>query len=164
MSPLLITSQLCEGIGMASGPILGLASGGLVPILEQSVRLSVVVALLGFLLGAFGDLSKTLGKALKGEDALITGGVFRFFRHPNYTGEVIGWTSSCLAGFLAVAWKAAGTASEAPRRPQAARLCMHEQRRRPIVTSQHRRVWSDTNLVIALARSVLLDAFGLTQT
>lgn len=106
MSPLLITSQLCEGIGMASGPILGLVSGGLVPILEQSVRLSVVVALLGFLLGAFGDLSKTLGKALKGEDALITGGVFRFFRHPNYTGEVIGWTSSCLAGFLAVAWKA----------------------------------------------------------
>jgi len=79
--------------------------GGLVPILEQSIRVSVVVTLLGFLLGAFGDMNKTIGKALQGEDALITGGIFRFFRHPNYTGEVIGWVSSCLAGFLAVAWK-----------------------------------------------------------
>jgi len=50
-------------------------------------------------------LNKTFGKALKGEDDLITGGIFRFFRHPNYTGEVIGWSSSCLAGFLAVALK-----------------------------------------------------------
>lgn len=106
MTPLLITSQLCEGVGMACGPGLGLG-GALVPILEQALRSSVVVALLGFLLGAFGDLNKTFGKALKGEDALITGGIFRFFRHPNYTGEVIGWSSSCLAGFLAVALKTA---------------------------------------------------------
>mmetsp|Transcript_15236 Transcript_15236/g.27673 ORF Transcript_15236/g.27673 Transcript_15236/m.27673 type:complete len:490 (+) Transcript_15236:54-1523(+) len=104
ISPLLITSQLCGGIAMTCGPGLGLG-GGLVSILEQSLRLSVVVALLGFLLGAFGDLNKTIGKALQGEDELITGGIFRFFRHPNYTGEVIGWTSSCIAGFLAVTLK-----------------------------------------------------------
>ena len=59
---------------------------------------------------AFGDLNKTMGKALQGEDALITGGIFRFFRHPNYTGEVIGWVSSCFAAFLAVAWKASAGA------------------------------------------------------
>ena len=64
-------------------------AGGIVPLLEQSCRLSIVVSLLGFLLGAVGDLNKTIGKALKGEDELITGFVFRFFRHPNYTGEVI---------------------------------------------------------------------------
>jgi len=103
MTPLLITSRVCEGVGMACGG--GLVGGGLVSALESSVRLSVVGALLGFLLGAFGDMNKTIGKALRGEDALITGGIFRFFRHPNYTGEVIGWNFSCLAGFLAVAWK-----------------------------------------------------------
>ncbi|KAL7528380.1 hypothetical protein ACHAXR_002416 [Thalassiosira sp. AJA248-18] len=107
MSPLLITSQLCDGVTMTCGPGLlgGLGTGGLVSILEQSLRLSVFGALFGFLLGAFGDLNKTISKAVQGEDALITGGIFRFFRHPNYTGEVIGWVSSCLAGFLAVAWK-----------------------------------------------------------
>ena len=105
MSPLLITSQVCDGMSMACGPNLGLG-GGPIPILELSLRFSVVMALLGFLLGAFGDLNKTISKAFQGEDALITGGIFRFLRHPNYTGEVIGWVSSCLAGFLAVFRKA----------------------------------------------------------
>jgi steroid 5-alpha reductase family enzyme len=71
------------------------------------------MTLLGFLLGALGDLNKTVGKAWQGEDALITGGIFRFFRHPNYTGEVIGWVSSCLAGFLAVLWKTVSISSSA---------------------------------------------------
>ena len=110
MSPLLITSQVCDGMSMACGPRLGLG-GRIISILELSLRFSVVMALLGFLLGAFGDLNKTVGKALQGEDALITGGIFRFFRHPNYTGEVIGWVSSCLAGFLAVLWKAVSIGS-----------------------------------------------------
>ncbi|KAL9190223.1 hypothetical protein ACHAXT_007434 [Thalassiosira profunda] len=109
MSPLLVTGQLCEGVGMACPPGLALG-GGLTSILEQSLRSTVAVALLGFLLGALGDLNKTLGKAIQGEDALITGGIFRFFRHPNYTGEVIGWVSSCFAAFLAVAWKASADA------------------------------------------------------
>lgn len=108
MTPLLITSRLCGDIGMSFAPVSSLTMG-LVPIVEQLLRLSVAGALGGFLLGAIGDLNKTIGKAIQGEDTLITGGVFRFFRHPNYTGEVIGWTSSCLAGFLAVALKAAGT-------------------------------------------------------
>ena len=83
----MITSQICGNLPMAFGSIN--VKGGLVPLLEQSCRLSVVVSLFGFLLGAIGDLNKTIGKALKGEDELITGFVFRFFRHPNYTGEVI---------------------------------------------------------------------------
>jgi len=99
--PLLITGRLCEGMGMSL-----CAAGRASSILEQSLRVSVIMTLAGFLLGAFGDLNKTIGKLLRGEDALVTGGIFRFFRHPNYTGEVIGWSFNCLAGFLAVAWKA----------------------------------------------------------
>ncbi len=114
MSPLLITSQVCSGLSMACGPYQGL-EGGIVSALERSLRLSVVVALLGFLLGAFGDLNKTVSKALKGEDELVTGGIFRFLRHPNYTGEVIGWVSSCLAGFLAVIWKTVSIGSSGGR-------------------------------------------------
>lgn len=101
--PVLVTTKVCEGMNMSCAAGLG---GGLTSILEQSIRLSVIVALSGFLLGAFGDLNKSIGKMLKGEDTLITGGIFRYFRHPNYTGEVIGWTSSCIAAFLAVALKA----------------------------------------------------------
>ena len=56
----------------------------------------------GFLLGAIGDLTKTVVKGRKGSDHLVTGGVFSIFRHPNYTGEVIGWVSSFLASLVAV--------------------------------------------------------------
>jgi len=80
-------------------------------ILEQALRAAVYATWGGFLIGALGDLSKSIGKALRGEDALITGGVFRFLRHPNYTGEVIGWTASCIAAFLAATLEAASVVS-----------------------------------------------------
>jgi steroid 5-alpha reductase family enzyme len=102
MCPLLVTSRLCDGMSMT-----GCSAGGAAALLECSLRVLVGLTLSGFLLGAIGDLNKSLGKMMKGEDALITGGVFRFFRHPNYTGEVIGWVSSCLAAITAVAWKSA---------------------------------------------------------
>jgi len=111
MTPLLITSKLCHGMSMSGPAVLSLSSGA-VPILEHALRSTVVIALLGFLLGAFGDLNKTIGKAIQGEDALITGGIFRFFRHPNYTGEVIGWLSSMLSGFLAVILKTVKLSAE----------------------------------------------------
>lgn len=101
--PILVTTKCCQGMSMSCATGLG---GDLASILEQSLRLSMILTLSGFLLGAVGDLNKSIGKMLKGEDSLITGGVFRFFRHPNYTGEVIGWLSSCMSAFLAVALKA----------------------------------------------------------
>jgi protein-S-isoprenylcysteine O-methyltransferase Ste14 len=111
MCPLLITSQVCGG-DLSMMPSCCIAGGGgtsggsrLVSVLESCLRCSVLTTFLGFLLGALGDMNKTLGKKWKGEDTLITGGIFRFLRHPNYTGEVIGWISSCLAGILAVSWK-----------------------------------------------------------
>jgi protein-S-isoprenylcysteine O-methyltransferase Ste14 len=56
----------------------------------------------GFGLGAIGDFNKSLIKGMKGADHLVTGGVFRFFRHPNYTGEMIGWTASFFASIASV--------------------------------------------------------------
>lgn len=56
----------------------------------------------GFSLGALGDYTKSIIKAKKGPDHLVTGGVYRFFRHPNYTGEVMGWTASFLASLVAM--------------------------------------------------------------
>ena len=61
----------------------------------------VAMTWLGFLVAALGDFTKSFIKARKGEDHLVTGGIFRFLRHPNYTGEMIGWTSSGLAGLVA---------------------------------------------------------------
>ena len=57
----------------------------------------------GFVVAAVGDIHKSIAKARKGDDALVTGGVFSILRHPNYTGEVIGWTCSVLAA-IATAW------------------------------------------------------------
>lgn len=60
-------------------------------------RLAVAGTWWGFVLAAVGDVTKSWVKAREGEEQLVTGGVFRWFRHPNYTGEVIGWISSALA-------------------------------------------------------------------
>lgn len=51
--------------------------------------LSVEVALmyLGLGVAAVGDLQKTLVKRVRGQDTLVTGGLFRWLRHPNYTGK-----------------------------------------------------------------------------
>jgi len=57
----------------------------------------------GFILGAIGDLTKSFYKATKGDDYLVTNGIFRFLRHPNYTGEIIAWTANCLAALTATA-------------------------------------------------------------
>jgi steroid 5-alpha reductase family enzyme len=56
---------------------------------------------LGFAVAALGDLHKSFAKGRKGESHLVTGGLFSLLRHPNYTGEMLGWTSSGLAGVLA---------------------------------------------------------------
>ena len=69
--------------------------------LDMVMKGLVATTWLGFLVAALGDFTKTFVKARKGEDHLVTGGIFRLLRHPNYTGEMIGWTSSALAGVVA---------------------------------------------------------------
>lgn len=56
---------------------------------------------IGWALAAGGDAYKSIGKLLRGNDALITGGPFALLRHPNYTGEQLLWTANFAAGVIA---------------------------------------------------------------
>jgi steroid 5-alpha reductase family enzyme len=58
---------------------------------------------LGFLLAAAGDLNKSIVKANKGENHLVTGGIFALCRHPNYSGEMLAWTANGLIALVAAA-------------------------------------------------------------
>lgn len=85
---------LCMGAPLrltAAAPVSGLS--------KSLLTVEVVLMYLGFLVAALGDLQKTIVKAAKGENALVTGGLFRFLRHPNYTGEMLLWASSAAAAF-----------------------------------------------------------------
>lgn len=66
----------------------------------NAARILIATTWAGFLLGAVGDTTKSFVKATNGADYLVTEGVFRFFRHPNYTGEFLGWTASALAAIV----------------------------------------------------------------
>lgn len=57
---------------------------------------TIAVGFGGFLLAAIGDWYKSKIKARDGSNKLVTTGPFRYLRHPNYTGEMIGWTCACL--------------------------------------------------------------------
>mmetsp|Transcript_27294 Transcript_27294/g.31156 ORF Transcript_27294/g.31156 Transcript_27294/m.31156 type:complete len:346 (+) Transcript_27294:246-1283(+) len=57
---------------------------------------TLAIGFTGFLLAAVGDWYKSKIKARDGPQKLVTSGPFRYFRHPNYTGEIIGWTCLCL--------------------------------------------------------------------
>lgn len=54
-----------------------------------------------FGIAALGDTVKSAVKAMgDGSDTLVTAFPFNFFRHPNYTGEFIGWTASFVAALF----------------------------------------------------------------
>lgn len=56
----------------------------------------------GFLVAALGDVIKSVVKGMKGPDHLVTGGLFSLLKHPNFTGEIFGWTSSFVASVVAI--------------------------------------------------------------
>jgi steroid 5-alpha reductase family enzyme len=97
-APLLITSQVSSHI----------------PQLHPWIGLCIGMSWLGFIVAAWGDLQKSIVKARNGPDTLVTGGIYKVLRHPNYTGEAIGWSCSFLSCVLAAAsslassWKIAG--------------------------------------------------------
>jgi len=55
----------------------------------------------GFVFAAVGDFNKSIVKAIKGEYHLVTGGLYALCRHPNYTGDLVGWTSNGILAVLA---------------------------------------------------------------
>lgn len=92
--------------------VLSLLGGELGPLATASLA----AGFSGFLLAAVGDWYKCKIKGTHGPQTLVTTGPFRFFRHPNYTGEILGWT--CLVLLLpllgALGAGASGARSVAP--------------------------------------------------
>lgn len=87
-APVLLTAQFAPATGTP-------AAAGLAGL--------VVLMFVGFSVAALGDLTKTWVKARQGEDHLVTTGVFRLLRHPNYTGELLLWTANAAAAVVALA-------------------------------------------------------------
>lgn len=85
-APLLLTSQLLVG---GTAPVLTQQ-----PWIATAMKALVAMTWGGFIVAALGDFQKSIIKAIKGEDHLVTGGIYAFCRHPNYTGEIVGWTSN----------------------------------------------------------------------
>ena len=88
-APLFLTSKLSNGILTGSSWLL--------PVLKALVGLEWF----GFAIAALGDLTKTYVKQTKKDEyTLVTSGIFSILRHPNYTGEMIGWTANALCGLV----------------------------------------------------------------
>ena len=69
----------------------------------DAVKLLVKASFASFGVAAVADAWKYVAKQVKGKDHLVTGGPFFFFRHPNYTFEVLGWLLSFAAAISAAA-------------------------------------------------------------
>lgn len=54
----------------------------------------------GFGVAAIGDLTKTRIKAVRGQNTLVTQGIFKWLRHPNYTGELLLWSANAALATL----------------------------------------------------------------
>eukprot|EP00531_Pseudo-nitzschia_arenysensis_P015248 CAMPEP_0116156416 /NCGR_PEP_ID=MMETSP0329-20121206/22821_1 /TAXON_ID=697910 /ORGANISM="Pseudo-nitzschia arenysensis, Strain B593" /LENGTH=359 /DNA_ID=CAMNT_0003653499 /DNA_START=61 /DNA_END=1140 /DNA_ORIENTATION=+ len=60
---------------------------------------------LGFVSGAVGDLTKSYVKGSEKDGKfLVTSGIFSILRHPNYSGEILSWTSNLLCCALSTAY------------------------------------------------------------
>jgi len=98
-------SMLYAGLAapaLTSAKLIQIGAAPTCEIASLAYKALVGLTWFGFMLGAVGDLTKSFVKGKKGPDHLVTGGVYSLFRHPNYTGEVIGWTSNFLASIIAI--------------------------------------------------------------
>lgn len=69
------------------------------PVVRKAMEVCLVFASIGLGTQIVGDTHKSVAKA-RGE-GLVTTQLFSFLRHPNYSGELLLWTSSTLAGLIA---------------------------------------------------------------
>jgi steroid 5-alpha reductase family enzyme len=87
--------------GCMAAPVWITASAAGEVVRTKVFQACVATAWFGFVLGALGDLQKSFVKSQLGEDRLVAGGIFALLRHPNYTGELLGWTANLAAGIVA---------------------------------------------------------------
>ena len=79
------------------------ASAALAVQATLALKSLVATAWAGLLLAAWGDFHKSWVKARLGADTLVMSGPYKWFRHPNYTGEQILWTANMLTAFVSCA-------------------------------------------------------------
>lgn len=66
------------------------------------LRVLLTLQWIGFGVAALGDWTKTYVKRTQGDEKfLVTSGIFSRIRHPNYSGEILGWTGNFLMGLVA---------------------------------------------------------------
>jgi protein-S-isoprenylcysteine O-methyltransferase Ste14 len=93
--PVLITSMLSNVPPSNPIPTVGM----------MVMKALVVTQWMGYIMGAVADLTKSYVKESKKDGKfLVTSGIFSLLRHPNYTGEIIAWTSSQLCATVATAY------------------------------------------------------------
>ena len=83
-APLRLTAELPASSGM----------------LSKAAWLMIGTMYLGFGTAAIGDLLKAWVKAKRGQDCLVIEGIFRWLRHPNYTGEIVLWGANAALACL----------------------------------------------------------------
>eukprot|EP00242_Pyramimonas_sp_CCMP2087_P010391 CAMPEP_0198215058 /NCGR_PEP_ID=MMETSP1445-20131203/46608_1 /TAXON_ID=36898 /ORGANISM="Pyramimonas sp., Strain CCMP2087" /LENGTH=373 /DNA_ID=CAMNT_0043890579 /DNA_START=87 /DNA_END=1205 /DNA_ORIENTATION=- len=81
----------------AAAPIATIASESLC----GAFKVCIGAAYLGWAVAAVGDFQKAVAKA--NGVGLVTTGLYSVLRHPNYTGEMLLWTSSFVAGCVSFA-------------------------------------------------------------
>ena len=89
VAPVVATSQLAA-IDYSTSTVVAKVFAGLVGL-----------QWFGFAMAALGDFTKTHVKSnQKDDNFLVTSGIYSIVRHPNYTGEMIGWTANAALGLM----------------------------------------------------------------
>jgi protein-S-isoprenylcysteine O-methyltransferase Ste14 len=97
--PVLVTCQNKAICKTSLSRVLNPAHTLEVNTLLWSIAVSVAMTWTGFVVAALADLQKAWQKR-KQADKLVTNGLYRFVRHPNYTFEILGWTGNFLCHFF----------------------------------------------------------------
>jgi steroid 5-alpha reductase family enzyme len=64
------------------------------------IEKSLMVSAFGFALNFLGDTQKYICKAMA-PNKIVINGLYKYLRHPNYTGELLLWGGSTVAGLIA---------------------------------------------------------------
>jgi steroid 5-alpha reductase family enzyme len=102
-TPMLLSTGLLYYALAAPALLTAKLSADLVPSWGMSLLKTLIgLQWFGFGIAALGDLTKTYVKQTqKDEYYLVSSGIFSMLRHPNYSGEIIGWTANIACAIVA---------------------------------------------------------------